>query len=632
MPSDVRGEAPIAPSGRHTVVALATAVVAVAAAAAVIALGLDSAAWYTSRSVPLLLLIVAATAVVFAMLGVMRDREAGRSLRHRIEASDQRDAGIVAISVDAIITIDESQSIVMFNQGAEDTFGWDAAEVTGKPLLMLLPARHHAAHTAHVERFGRGTTTSRHMGERQEIRGLRKDGTEFPAEASISHMQLGGRHLYSVVLRDVTARHRQHQDQHFLAAAGATLSASLDYESTLLSAVNLPVPHLADCCVLDLCTDGKWRRIASVHEDALSTRALRAFAEESTPGSDWPFRTAAAYAATAPLIRDSLEPGWERAGTSNAAAVDQLAELDVRAFMSAPLEARGNTLGVLTFLSTDPARGFESDRQVAALSVANLIALAIDNAGLYHAARSATQARDEILGVVSHDLRNPLSAITMCASVLREQGENAVDRLELVTAIIQATDMMGRLIRDLLDVSTIESGHLRVDPKPHDVNDLTEQALEMFRTAAGERQIALRTRIPEGPFRVLVDETRFVQVLANLLDNAVKFSEAGGTVTVAVQELDGRALIAVRDSGPGIPAGHLPYVFDRHWHARRTARRAGTGLGLAIARGIVEAHGGRIWVESGDGPGCTFWFTVPRTGTNSPDGRQPLAPASERLH
>lgn len=632
MPSDVRSEVPIAPGGQRTVVALAIAVVAVAAAAAVVALGRGSAAWYTSRSVPLLLLIVAATAVVFAMLGVMRDREASRSLRNRIEASDQRDAGIVAISVDAIITIDEAQNVVMFNRGAEDTFGWDADEVLGKPLLMLLPPRHHAAHTAHVERFGRGTTTARHMGERQEIRGLRKDGTEFAAEASISHMKMSGRHLYSVVLRDVTARHRQHQDQHFLASAGATMSASLDYESTLLSAVNLPVPHLADCCVLDLCTDGRWRRIASVHEDALRTRALRSFSEESAAGADWPFRTAAAYAATAPLIRDGLEPGWERHGSGNTTAMVRLAELEVRGFMSVPLEARGNTLGVLTFLATDSRRTFESDRQVVVLSVAKLIALAIDNAGLYHAARSATRARDEILGVVSHDLRNPLSAITMCASVLREQGENSVDRLELVTAIIQATDMMGRLIRDLLDVSTIESGHLRVDPKPHDVNDLTEQALEMFRGAAGERQIALRTRIPEGPFRVHVDETRFVQVLGNLLDNAVKFSEAGGSVTVAVQELEGRALIAVRDSGPGIPAGHLPYVFDRHWHTRRTARRAGTGLGLAIAQGIVEAHGGRIWVESGDGPGCTFWFTVPLAGTNSPDGRQPLARASEPSH
>jgi PAS domain S-box-containing protein len=563
------------------------------------------------------------------MAGVLREREASRALHARIEASGQRDAGILAITVDAIITIDEAQNIVMFNRGAEDTFGWKSSEVLGKPLVMLLPQRHHAAHGAHVDRFGRGTTTSRHMGERQEIRGLRKDGTEFPAEASISRMQDGGRHLYSVVLRDVTARHRQHQDQHFLAAAGATLSASLDYESTLLSAVNLPVPHLADCCVLDLNTDGRWRRVASVHEDALRTRALRAFVDESTPGADWPFRTAAAFAAGTPLIRDALDPGWEKRGSIPGPSVNHLADLGVHAYMSAPLEARGNTLGVLTFLSTERGRSFESDRQVIAMSVAKLVALAIDNAGLYNAARNATRARDEILGVVSHDLRNPLSAISMCASVLRDEDDNA-DRADLVAAIIQATDMMGRLIRDLLDVSTIESGHLRVDPRAHDVHHLTDQAVDMFRAAAGEKKVAIRTRVPDRPLSVSVDETRFVQVLANLLDNAVKFSESGGSVTVAVEEQEGRALVAVRDSGPGIPAGHLPYVFDRHWHARRTARRAGTGLGLAIARGIVEAHGGRIWVESGDGPGSTFWFTVPTVAAGSSDGPQPLASATER--
>jgi PAS domain S-box-containing protein len=595
-----------------------------------LASGSGSGSWYASRGFLTIVALAAAVAVGFAIAGVIRDHAANRNLRRRIEVSDQLDAGIVGIAVDAIITIDTSQEIVMFNKGAENTFGWSAGEVLGRPLQLLLPQRHHAAHAVHVERFGRGATAARHMGERQEIRGLRKDGTEFPAEAAISHMKIGDRQLYSVVLRDVTARHRQHQDERFLASAGATLSASLDHESTLLSAVNLPVPHLADCCVLDLITEGKWRRIPSVHEDAMRTRALRALCDESAAGTDWPFQTAATYATGAPRNSESLQPGWEREGADSMAPTDRLVELGVSGYLSMPLEARGNTLGVLTLISTDPRRAFESDRHVVALSIAKLIALAIDNAGLYQAARSATRARDEILGVVSHDLRNPLSAITMCASVLREQAADAgADQVELIDAIIRSTQMMGRLIRDLLDVSTIESGHLQVDAQPHEVAVLADRAVEMFRSAADERQVVIRLRKPAGPCPVRVDETRFVQVLANLLDNAVKFSAAGGFVTVAVEAHDGRALVAVRDTGPGIPQGHLPYVFDRHWHARSTTRRAGTGLGLAIARGIVEAHGGRIWVESGDGPGSTFWFTVPRVTTDSP-GQHALATAEEQ--
>jgi signal transduction histidine kinase len=194
----------------------------------------------------------------------------------------------------------------------------------------------------------------------------------------------------------------------------------------------------------------------------------------------------------------------------------------------------------------------------------------------------------------------------------------------LLDAVIESTEMMNRLIQDLLDVSVIESGHLRVDPQPQPLGPLVEHALAMLGAPASERQVELRSVIPTQFPDVRVDGTRFVQVLANLLGNAVKFSESGAVVTLVADSDGGQARIAVVDTGPGIPAHQLPHLFDRHWHAKRAGRSAGTGLGLAIARGIVEAHGGRIWVESREGHGSSFWFTVPVAGTEG------AAPETER--
>lgn len=560
----------------------------------------------------LLLAAVAMVTVGFGLVGVLNYRRSIHALLGRLHESDQRHAGIVSIAIDAIITIDETQRIILFNQGAEQIFGWKPDDVIGKPLHMLLPERHHAVHAAHVQRFGGGESVARHMGQRQEIRGLRRDGSEFPAEASISKLQVGERRLFTVVLRDVSARHRRQQDEHFLVTSGAIMSSSLDYESTLISAVNLPVPHLADCCILDVNEQGRWRRVASVHEDAARTRSLRAFSDATTGESDWPFPVATVYAEGRTRVRDGLRPGWEQSPAIDPGVRSRLAEIGVTRFECVPLEARGHTLGVLTLIETDNPRPVEPERHVVAMSVAKLIALAIDNAALYQSATSATQTRDEVMSVVSHDLRNPLSAITMCASVMRNDSSmSAKERGELVDAIMQSAQMMGRLIRDLLDVSTIESGHLRVDTASHAAAPLATQAIEMFRQAADDANLSIRLMMSPVLRPIEVDETRFVQVLANLLDNAVKFTASGGSITVYGEEQDGRAMFTVRDTGSGIPPTQLPNVFNRHWHDKRTSRRGGTGLGLAIARGIVEAHGGRIWVESTLGSGTAFSFTVP---------------------
>jgi signal transduction histidine kinase len=218
-----------------------------------------------------------------------------------------------------------------------------------------------------------------------------------------------------------------------------------------------------------------------------------------------------------------------------------------------------------------------------------------------------------VLGIVSHDLRNPLSAIAMCAKVLRDDDGQmgAAERESLLTTIVQSADWMNRLIQDLLDVASIEAGRLSLERARQSAIALVSQAVRMFEVEASQRRLRLEVSTPPDLPPMLVDASRIVQVLGNLLNNALKFTPDGGRILVGAEAKGGNVVFFVADSGPGIPLADQPSVFDRYWHSRRTANKRGTGLGLSIAMGIVEAHGGRIWIESTPGEGATFLFSVP---------------------
>ena len=556
--------------------------------------------------------IVVLLAALVALRAVERDVADRDRATLDLQASEAKFSGILAIAADAIITVNEEQRIVHYNRGAEEIFGWSEAEMRGQPLEVLLPERYRAAHARHIARFRDAPEIARRMGERSEIFGRRKDGSDFPAEASISRLAVGDRRLYTVVLRDITARRRQQMDERFLSRAAVTLGASLDYDSTLRSVVHVAVPHLADCAVLDIEEgSGAWRRVVSVHDDPGLTRALRTWETPRLDWPDWPFPTATATASESTVLRHPLAPGWERDGAPGDAAAERLQALGITGFMTIPLPTRGRVLGTLTLLVTDRSRDYGPDQRGVGESLARLAAPAIENASLYRMAQRATVARDEILGVVSHDLRNPLSAVTMCARVLLNDAAADPARSDLAATILESTTLMNRLIEDLLDVAMIDSGRLAIQARPEPLAPLVQQVTEMLEPTARDRGVRLTTECPPDFALLFVDGARFVQLLANLVGNAVKFTERGGRITITAELRDRHALVAVRDTGVGIPPEHLPRVFDRYWHARRQSRIAGTGLGLAIARGIVEAHGGRIWVESQVGAGSTFRFTVP---------------------
>jgi signal transduction histidine kinase len=223
----------------------------------------------------------------------------------------------------------------------------------------------------------------------------------------------------------------------------------------------------------------------------------------------------------------------------------------------------------------------------------------------------AVRLRDDLVAVVSHDLRSPLGVIQMQAALLSapDDSDPTSRRVRDGTQRIQrAVDRMTALIRDLLDLAKIEAGRFELETQPQSIRDVIEDTLTIVRAQAEAKGIVIREQVTDG--QTVGDRERIFQVLVNLLGNAVRFTPQGGRIELCAAPNGPHVLFTVADTGPGIPADQLPYLFDRYWQARRVGQ-SGTGLGLYIAKGIVEAHGGRIWVESPPGSGARFHFTLP---------------------
>ena len=566
---------------------------------------------------------------------IRRDMERRASAEAALRTSEAKFAGILAIAAEAIITVDERQRIVHFNQGAADIFLYDPAEMIGKPLEVLLPLSSRGVHAREVAAFGASGENARRMGKRREIAGRRSSGEEFPAEASISKLQSDGQLLYTVVLRDVSERRRVEERQRFLAEASAALATSLDVQTTLDAVVRLAVPALAEGCVLEV-----WPQTG---EDEAVVRTLAA--AESPEQQD--------------ELRERYLLGRQRAGASVVAGVRKAgrakrvtlreggpaegsAELvrmlrDLRALdaLVLPVKARGSVLGVLTLVSWQ--RELDAFDVELAGEFARRAALALDNARLYDASRRASRARDEVLSVVSHDLRNPLSGITMCASVLLDPEPTPPDSVRSMAEVIrESAQWMGRIIQDLLDASRIEAGRLALERAPVTVASVLDAISDLMRLQVQSASVELTVDTAADLPMLDADRERVLQVLMNLLGNALKFTPAGGRIAIDVATSDragpsaapseARSFVCfrIRDTGVGIADSHLPHVFDRYWQVHVTGR-AGAGLGLAIAKGIVEAHGGMIWAESSLGVGTMFAFTIPAVDAHAEALHSPAA-------
>jgi PAS domain S-box-containing protein len=446
----------------------------------------------------------------------------------------------------------------------------------------------------------------------------RADGTAFPVEYACAPTIEDGEVTGAVVtFSDTTERRRAESEQRFLVEASGILGASLDYEQTLASVLRLAVPRLADWCFIDLVLPdgGSFRRLAVAHAASEKGELAARLQRCCPPIADAPHGVARVVATGVPELLteppDTLVPAL--AGTEEDRVV--MRELDVRSYLCVPLRTRGRTLGAITGIHAESGRHYDARDLALVTELARRAAFAVDNARLHEEAKQAVRARDEVLAVVSHDLKNPLSTIMMSADFLLEEivpdtPERTLERKQL-EVMRRSADRANRLIRDLLDAARIEDGKLPIEPRRADPASLIRETVELLLPQAADKPLRLEVDAPDDLPAVCADRDRTLQVLTNLVGNAVKFTPAGGRVVArAAADASSEVRFTITDTGPGLSADELSHLFDRYWQAKKTAK-LGTGLGLVIAKGIVEAHGGRIWAESEPGRGSTFHFTLP---------------------
>lgn len=545
------------------------------------------------------------------MVGTELDITARKRAEEELRLAEAKASGIVSISADAIICIDEDQRITLFNDGAEKIFGYSAADAIGAPLDMLMPERFRAMHRQHVRELIAGPRIARRMGEPGgEIWGVRRTGEEFPADAAISKLEVGGKRILTVSLRDITGQKALERAQTFLAEVGAVFASTLEYDETVDTIARLAVRELADFCIVDVILEGELQRQKVVSRDPACAWVCELF-DRITLDRSRPHLTQAVFETGQPVLIEHLSAKMVQGFAQSDDHLHALQALDARSLIVVPLTAHDKLLGAVALVASSRSAAYGRSDLRLAEQLALRAALALENARLYRLARQATQARDEVLSIVAHDLRNPLGTILIESELLRRPGGLPERRsMKESDAIHHAATRMDRLIDDLLDVTRMESGRLAIEQRSVSAADVISESVDAQRTLAASGSIELLCDIAAALPHVWGDRDRLLQVFENLIGNAIAFTKPGGRITVGAAAREGGILFWVADTGSGIAAEDLPYVFDRFWQSGKR-RGGGAGLGLAIAKGIVEAHGGRMWVESTPGHGSTFFFEIP---------------------
>jgi PAS domain S-box-containing protein len=521
-------------------------------------------------------------------------------------------AAVIEASPLPILAIDRAGRIELWSPAAERMFGWTQDEVLRKPSPIVPEAEREASRRLQERALGGERLTG------VEVRRVRKDGSAIDVGFSTAPLTTRDGEIYGsiIILDEITERRKAEERLRFLETAGRVLGGLFAYEDRLESLARLAVPALGDLCVVDqLREDGTLTRSKAVHADPRQQALLHA--ADGSAGDGPLARVLGGEALLAsPVTDEALEL------LARGTAADAVRRLGVEALLSVPLQAHGRNLGVLTLGSAGSGRRYGPEDLSLVREMASRAALLLDNSRLYREAQQSTRAREEILAVVSHELRNPLRAITVLVDTLLQwlpaESWREGERRQL-ESVLHVSRQMSRLVQDLLDVTQIEAGHFSVRPDREALGGIVDEALDVLRPLAERDHVRLEVRLPDREGAVLADRQRVVQVIGNLVGNAIRVTPDGGAVTLDVQASGDEVAFRVSDAGPGIPEEHLPHLFTRFWRPGR-AGGVGAGLGLAIARGIVEAHGGRIGVDTG-ARGSTFWFTLPAAGAGGGEGR-----------
>src|SRR5262245_10255538 len=412
---------------------------------------------------------------------------------------------------------------------------------------------------------------------------------------------------YRMALIDVTEEKRFEDELRLLADLGAVLVSRVDYSQIIEAAASVLVPTFADLMKVDVVNpSGHIERVLVKFADAGKQRSLAERLKQYCPQPGWKTAQSQVIASGEPMLLTEVPDVIRDRMAHDETHTALLRASGVRSMMVLPLKIRGGTFGAVTFAAAESGRHYSSSDLQFSRTIVNRFAAAIDNAHLFAERKRAIETRDAILAIVSHDLGNSLSAVQLKALVMLKKNANSTEGIFIQRRAAE----MARLIQDLLDVSSIEAGRLRLEKSVQAVGPLLKQVLEDLQEQAEQKSIRLGIELPTDNLNVDCDPDRIRQVLTNLIQNAIKFTKPGRSIQVRIEPRAAEACFSVTDTGSGIPKADLTHIFDRFTRASRRAHQ-GTGLGLSIAKGIVEAHSGRIWVESQEGVGSTFSFTLP---------------------
>jgi two-component system, NtrC family, sensor kinase len=572
---------------------------------------------------------------------VVRDISAQQQFEAELRASQARLAGVLEIAEDAIISVNEAQQIQRFNHGAEKIFGYAAHEVLGQPLDVLLPPRFRAIHRQHLVHFAATPEHARRMGERREIFGWRKDQTEFPAEASISKLTVGGETVFTVFLRDITERKQAaHELERQVQRRTAHLDTLLAFSKELFGARGLDtVLGRALRHALALVPDATHGAIyLAGGDDRLALRASHGFSP--LPDLHLPPHPGLINEAFGSRTLRIANSAAEWSAGSNPALDAALALSDApTGALALPLVAYDQAVGVVLLLRDDGVGPFAADALVTLAGLANLTAAAIleersqtatatlssqvahleaqqqalterlthAEAGMLQAARLA--AVGQLAASIAHEINNPLYAARNSLFLLSEDLPPELADSSYLALASQQLDRIARIIERMRDFYRPTRGELA----EHDLNQLLEETLALAGLNLRHGTVNMIFTPALDLPRALCNGDQLRQVFLNLVLNAIEAMPDGGTLTVRTERGPTVAVIEIQDTGVGIPDEVRSHLFEPFW----TNKPNGTGLGLSISAHIVTQHGGQIEVESVVDQGSTFRVVLPYRQTTT---------------
>jgi PAS domain S-box-containing protein len=561
--------------------------------------------------------IVGADGTAIGTVRITRDRGEWS----RVERAARRLAAIVESSDDAIISKDLNGIVTSWNRAAERMFGYTADEIVGRSIRTIIPDERQSEEDLVLSSIRRGEKV-----DHFETLRRRKDGTFVPISLTISPIvdETGRVIGASKIARDISDSHRLEADRvQALAVAeehaaiteklnevGTLVASALDRETVVQVVVD------AATALTGAAYGAFFYNVVDERSETFTLYAVSGAARDAFAQLPMPRNTpvlAPTFRGERTVRSDDITRD-ARYGQNPPYHGLPEGHVPVTSYLAVPVKARnGDVLGGLFFGHPEPGRFAERHERLVA-GIASWASIALENARLYIGAQEASRLKDEFLATLSHELRTPLNAILGYARMIRA-GIVAPDKQrKAIETIERNATSLTQIVEDVLDVSRIISGKMRLNVQPVELRTVVRNAVDAVLPAADAKGIRIETAIDTPIATAAVDPERLQQVVWNLMTNAVKFTGRGGTVRVSLQAVNSHAEIIVSDTGIGIAPAFLPHIFERFRQADAgtTRERGGLGLGLAIARQLVEMHGGTIQVASdGPGKGSTFWVRLP---------------------